>query len=275
MAAATLPQDALLPQAPGGLAPGAAAALLVHAGLIAALTLGIDWRSREPETVVAELWSAVPQIAAPAPPPPAVAAPLPPPPVARPEVRPDADIALDRERRQKAEQKKAEDDKKRADAETERKRKADEKKAEAERKKLEAAEAARVAEEKAEDERLAKQRQENLRRMMGLAGSAPAAGTSGTAAQSSGPSANYLARLRKQVRDAVSFTGTVPDSATTEVAVTTASGGTILTIKVIKKSGYPDWDEAVVRGLEKLGSLARDTDGRVPPSLTLVFRRND
>ncbi len=288
MAAAAFPQDNLLPQPTGGLAPGAAAALLVHAGLIAALTLSIDWRSRQPEVVAAELWAAVPQTAAPPPPPPPVAvqaapappAPTPPaPPVAKPPPQPDPDIALERERRLKAEKQKAEDDLKKAEAD--RKKKADEKKAEekkeAERKKQEAAEAARVAaEEKADDERREKQRQENLRRMMGQAGTTPTpSGSTGTAAQSAAPSANYLSRLRKLVRDQVVFNGTVPGNAAAEVAVTTAPGGTIISSRLIKSSGHKEWDEAVIRALEKLGSLPRDTDGRVPPSLTLVFRQTD
>ena len=42
-----LNNDALLPQRPGGHAPGAVMAVLVHLGLIAALTLGVDWRVRE------------------------------------------------------------------------------------------------------------------------------------------------------------------------------------------------------------------------------------
>lgn len=279
MAAATFAQDKLLPQPTGGLAPGAAAALLVHAGLLAALSVSIDWRSRQPEVVAAELWAAVPQTAAPAPPPPPVASePAPPaPPVAKPAPQPDPDIALERERRLKAEKQKADDELQKAEAE--RKKKAEEKKAElkkeAERKKQEAAEAARVAEEKAEDERLNKQRQENMRRMLAQAGTASSTGSTGTAAQSAAPSANYLSRLRKLVRDQVVFNGSVPGNAAAEVAVTTAPGGTIISSRLTKSSGHKEWDDAVIRALEKLASLPRDTDGRVPPSLTLVFRQTD
>jgi hypothetical protein len=38
--------DSLLPQRPGGMAPGAALSVAVHVGLIAALTLGVGWRTR-------------------------------------------------------------------------------------------------------------------------------------------------------------------------------------------------------------------------------------
>lgn len=287
MASATLTQDSLLPQPAGGLAPGAAAALLVHVGLIAALSISIDWRSRQPEVVAAELWATVPQTAAPAPPappppPPAVVAPTPPapttPPVAKPPTAPDPDIALERDRRLKAEKLKAEEELKKAEAERKRKadeKKADEKKAEAERKKQEAAEAARVAEEKAEDERINKQRQENMRRMMAQAGTATTTPSTGNAAQSAAPSADYLARLRKMLRDQINFNGTVPGNAPAEVTVFAAPGGSIISSKLSKSSGHKEWDAAVVRALDKLGSLPRDSDGRVPASFTFVFRQTD
>ncbi|MFY9511666.1 MAG: protein TolA, partial [Rubrivivax sp.] len=57
--------DALLPRPPGGMAPGAALALLVHGALVGALALGVNWRMNAPEAISAELWAAVPQIAAP------------------------------------------------------------------------------------------------------------------------------------------------------------------------------------------------------------------
>lgn len=287
MSSAALSPDGLLPRPAGGLAPGAALALVIHAGLVAALTLGVDWRSHPPEVFSAELWAALPQAAAPPPPPPPlpeVAAPAPPAPVPKPEVKAEvpreADIAVERERRLKDEQKKLEDERKKQEAAAELKRKAEDKKAEAERKKREAAEAARAAEEKAEDERLAKQRQENLRRMMGQATTTPSTspgttGSTGTAAQNAAPSATYLGRIRAAVLRELVFTGNVANNGSAEVAVTAAPGGTILSSRLIKSSGSKDYDAAVLRALDKLGSLPRDTDGRVPPSFTLVFRQNE
>ena len=83
--------DALLPRSDGRMGPGAALALLAHAGLIGALALGLNWRLPQPTVVASvELWSAVPQAAAPAPlpaaalPPPAPVVVLPPPVPARP-----------------------------------------------------------------------------------------------------------------------------------------------------------------------------------------------
>jgi len=260
MSSAALKHDMLLPRAPGGNAPGAALALLVHAGLITALTVGVDWRNREPEVMSAELWAAVPQMAAPPPDPVEAPAPPPPPPppVARIETPPPVDIAIEQERQRKAaaERKKAEQ------------------LAEAERKKREQAE--RVAQEKAEDERLSKQRQENLRRLIGQAGGTPGqTATSGTATQTAAPSASYAGKVKAEVRPHIVFTSTVAGNAAAEVEVRTAPGGSIISRRLIKSSGNKDWDEAVLRAIDKTPAMPRDTDGRVPPSLILTFRQND
>ena len=288
MASAALKNDALLPRPPGGLAPGAMLALLVHAGLITALTLGIDWRSREPEVVSAELWSALPQTAAPppapevAPPPPA---PAPPPaPVPRTEApRPDADIALEQKRKQEADRRKAEAE------EAERQKVADRKlagkkaaeKAAADKTAADKAaekkrEADKIAREKAETERIEKQREENLRRMMGQAGGT-AVGTAptGTAAQNSAPSASYAGKVKAAVRPNIVFTGTATGNAAAEVEVNSAPGGTVLSRRLVKSSGNKDWDEAVLRAIDKTPAMPRDTDGRVPASLLISFRPNE
>ncbi len=57
--------------------------VLVHAGLIAALFLGVQWKRSQPEVMEVELWSAQPRQATSLPPPP-------PPPVAKPEPKPEA-----------------------------------------------------------------------------------------------------------------------------------------------------------------------------------------
>jgi colicin import membrane protein len=286
MTTASFPNDNLLPQPPGGNGPGAALALIVHAGLITALTLGVDWRTHSPEVVSAELWASVPQSAAPPPPPPPLPetpapapAPPPTPPVARAEpAPPPPDITVERERqRAEAQRKKAE-----LEAEAERKRSADKKKLDEERKKAEELklaqrEAARLASEKAEDERLNRQREENLRRMLGQAGASPAtaatpATRAGTAAQNAAPSTSYGGLIRAKIRPLIVFTGYAEFNAAAEVEVTLAPGGSVISRRLIKSSGYKDWDEAVLRAIDKAGSMPRDTDGRVPSTLILSFK---
>ena len=324
-AAATLPHDNLLPRPPGGLGPGAALALLAHAGLLLALTQATDWRMQPPEVVSAELWAAVPQAAAPQPElasppvpqpvpepvpqpvpqpapqpaplpaPPPRAAPLPPAVVkAEPPPQADADIATER-----AEKRKAEREQRRAvEAEKERVRVTQaqaqaqlqaQRKADAER--LQAAETDRTAKAEkkrredtrellADEARLAEQRAENLRRMMGQAGPGNTAatgspGNQGAAAQDAAPSAAYSGRLVALIRANTVFTGTVPANAVAEVEVRAAASGIVLSRRLLKSSGHADWDEAVLRAIDRTGRLPRDTDGRVPPVIIIAFKAGD
>jgi len=285
----TLQHDKLLPQPVGGNAPGAAMALAAHAALLLALTVGVDWRTHSPDVVSAELWASVPQSAAPppveapaptpAPAPPPVPAPTPPsPPVGRAEPPPPApDITVERER----ERKKAEAERKLAEAEAlKKKAEADKLKLEEDRKKREQQqaqrEAAQKAAAKAEDDRLAQQREENLRRMMGQAGTTPGTtGSTGSAAQNASPSATYAGRVKAAVRPNIVFTGMAEFNAAAEVEVTAAPGGSIIARRLIKSSGYKDWDEAVLRAIDKTRALPRDTDGRVPATLIIAFRPNE
>ncbi|MDH3210264.1 MAG: protein TolA, partial [Burkholderiaceae bacterium] len=95
-----------MPRDSGGLGAGVALSLLVHVALILALAFGLNWRSRLPEAVEAELWAAVPQVAAarevvPAPAPAPAPKPDPKPVVVQPPPRQlhDAQIAIEQARR--------------------------------------------------------------------------------------------------------------------------------------------------------------------------------
>src|ERR1700750_2512456 len=65
MTAVTAERDLFAPQKLPGMRSGLALAVAAHVLLIAALAWSVHWKSSEPEGVVAELWSAVPQTAAP------------------------------------------------------------------------------------------------------------------------------------------------------------------------------------------------------------------
>src|SRR5262245_55772373 len=122
--------DNLMPQRPGGMRKGTAWALLVHVGLLIALAFGVSWRSQTPAGVSAELWSAVPQVAAPpavepkpvpTPTPPAPTPPTPTPKAEEPPPKPvqnEAQIAIEKE---KAERKQREQREQREQQERERK----------------------------------------------------------------------------------------------------------------------------------------------------------
>lgn len=285
MAAATM-HDLLLPRPPGGLVPGAALALLAHAVMLLALTSMVNWRTSPPEAVTAELWSAVPQMAAPpapepapAPPPPPTPAPTPapPPPKAEP-VQPDPQIAIaqakaERERIERAEREKLEKQQAREKA----KERAERERAEKERVRKEQESVAKAKADaeakkaKAEEERLAQQRQKNLERMMGQVG-ASGVSTAGTAAQSSGPSASYAGRLVAAIKPNIVFTEAISGNPAAEVEVRAGPSGSIIARRIVRSSGNKDWDEAVLRAIDRTANLPRDVDGRVPSTLTMVFR---
>ena len=48
--------------------------------------------------------------------------------------------------------------------------------------------------------------------------------------------------------------------------------GSIVGKKLVKSSGNPAWDEAVLRAIDRTNSLPRDENGKVPPTLLLEFR---
>jgi colicin import membrane protein len=137
-----------------------------------------------------------------------------------------------------------------------------------------ATERAERAERAAQEKRLAQQREENLRRIQQEAGetSNNAAPGTGTAAANAGPSANYSGRLVALIRSNIVFTGAVNAVATAEVEVRAGPSGSILSRRLLKSSGQTDWDEAVLRAIDRTGTLPRDTDGRVPPVLIITFR---
>lgn len=267
--------QSLAPPPPGRWLGPLALALAAHGLLVAALTWGVDWKQdAEPAVFEAELWSRLPVEAAPraevppAPPPAPAPAPAPekriePPP---PPPTDKADIAT---ARKKAQAEQAEKERQKA---IEAERVAAEKKKETDAKKK-AAEQKRQQE--AEDKRLAQLREDQIRRMMGQAGASGGQQSTGQAAQASGPSAGYGSRVAARIKPNVVFTDPISGNPRAEVEVRALPDGTITGRRIVKSSGNPDWDEAVLRAIDRTGSLPRDTDGRVPSPLIIGLRPQD
>jgi colicin import membrane protein len=276
----------LAPRAEPGALRAFGFALLVHLLLAAALTWGVNWKRNDPAlSFEAELWSALPQEAAPpleAPPPPPpepVVAPAPtpaPPPPAQ--ALPDADIALEREKKRKA------DEKKKAEALAEKTEKAEK------AKKLEEAKTKAAAQAKLEAKKLAtqkeqqtkkqaaaeaKQRKENLDRMNAQLGATGAADAKGSAQKASGPSASYESKVNAKIRPNIVFTETNVGNPVAEVEVRTTLDGTITSQRLVKSSGNKAWDDAVIKAIIRTESLPRDVDGRVPTPMIIEFRPKD
>jgi colicin import membrane protein len=297
----------LAPQPDPGALRSFGLALLVHALLIGALTWGINWKHSDPDlSFEAELWSSMPQEAAPklVEPPPAPPPPPPPPPepvvkAPPPPPAPDVDIALEREKKRKLELKKKEAELAKAKAEQERlkelqAKKEKEQKAKEDLAKRKAEEAKKLEAKKAEDKKQAakqdakeaekkkladaaaeKLRQENIRRAMGLAGATGGADAKGTAQKASGPSASYGGKVRARVKPHIVFTDDIAGNPTAEVEVRTGPDGTILSQRLIKTSGNKSWDDAVIRAIIRTETMPKDVDGRVPTPMILEFRPKD
>jgi colicin import membrane protein len=257
-------------------------AVLAHGALVAALTAGVAWkRESPPVTVEAELWSAVPQPAAPpAPsePPPVVPTPVTPPTTPeppkpapeppKPVAAPDPAIAIAREKalqKQKMEQEK------------QRQEKAEVEKLKKEKEKLVAQlQKAKEAQEKAEAKKIEEQRQQNLNRIAKLAGGGSTGGNGDTssassAAQASGPSATYIGRINARIKPNITYAETIVGNPTTEIEVRTSPDGTIIGSKIVKSSGTKSWDNAALKAIEKTGRLPFDENGRVPTPMVVVL----
>ena len=282
MSATALLRDPLLPRQPGGMAGGAALAIGVHAALVVALAAAVNWRTQVIDVVAsAELWAAMPQIAAPpvatspapqqpAPPPPAPVAAAPAPAAAPPQApRAKPDIALERDRDRDRAKDKERAAREERDAAVVKAKAADA----AKNKAADVADAAKAA-TAAEAAQVAAQRADNLRRMMGQAGGASASAptSTGGAARDAAPSTAYIGRLVATIRANIVFAGSPPGNPTAEVEVRAGPSGTILSRRLIKPSGVAEWDDAVLRAIDRTAALPRDSDGRVPGVLLVAFR---
>lgn len=282
-----------------GLLRGLVVAVLAHLLLLVALYYGVQWkREAENLSAEAELWSALPQQAAPReepqpvvqPPvvqPPPVEQTPPPPPVVRappePQVQRDAEIAIEREKARKQAEEEQErreelerqrDKQKRLEAvrkqeELRKQRLADAREA-AEAKRRED-EARRKLAEQAEARKLAQQREANLKRLMSQAGTGDPSAT-GNATRSSGPSDSWAGRIRARVKPNIVFSDDVTGNPVAEVEVRMSPDGTIISKRLVKSSGLRGWDEAVLRALDKTEVLPRDVDGRVHSPVVIEFR---
>jgi colicin import membrane protein len=279
-----------------GLVRAFALAIVAHALLLVVLTLGVQWkRDATPVTVEAELWSALPIQAAPPPPEPRT---VPTPPNIAPVVKepvtpiptpastaPDPSIAIAKQKAKLLREKQVEQERLReavkvrqALEEKELREKALRDKLARDKKLQQDQQKALTAKTDADAKKIAELRKQQIERMNRMADQAAGSGdanSTGKAKQSSGPSASYGGRIRARIKPNITYTETPSGNPTAEVEVRTSPDGTIINRKLVKSSGIRSWDEAVLNAIDKTEVLPRDIDGRVPPSLTLVFSPKD
>lgn len=302
-----------LPEPGGSWGLPTALALLVHALLVVALTWGVSWKQTPEPVLDAELWSALPQVAAPevveppteaptdpkpepeapepepepepkpAPPPP----PPPPPPAAKAPSPAKPDIVAqkkaqdERKAKEQAAKDKAAKDKAAKDLQAKKKLaedkakkdKLEKEKATKEKAAKEKAEKAAKAEAEADAKRREAQRKDQIDRMLGQAGGS--GNSAGNAAADSGPSASYAGRVAARIKPNVVLADPVVGNPRAEVEVRADADGKILSRRLVKSSGNAAWDQAVLRAIDRTGTLPRDTDGRVPSALIIGLRPQD
>ena len=295
--------------------PAIGLAVGVHALLLAFLWIGVSWQNNAPVAVEAEIWDVKTQTAAPPPPPPTTEpepepepqpqptpkAVEPPPVVEKPQPK-QPDIALEREKKRKeelkrkqieeerlererelAEQKRIEEKKakalaekkerelaeKTAQAEAEKKKKED-----AEKKKKEEADKKKKAAE--EQKKLDAARAEEMRRITGAAGNPS---STGTAEKSTAPRLDkgYIASIAAKIKSNMNYAGStdVPGNPMVTFQVEQLPTGEIISVKKVKSSGIPAFDEAVERAINKSSPLPKKKDGTVERSLPVDFKLKD
>lgn len=278
------------PQDASGWKPGLAMAFFVHLFLLGGLALGVNWKIQPPAAVEAEIWTDLPKVDEPAPPQPiapppeveAVKPPPPPPPqpekaVEQPDQPADMAMVLTKPKVPKPKTEAPKEVKKEPPRKEVKKEPKEvflpdppkkptkpvvDPKAEAK------AKAAAEAQAKADAAKLAAQRQANLDRLM--------RNLAKDQISSAGLSDSYIGRIVARVKANIVFPrdGVVGNPAAL-VSVECAADGRITGRKIIAGSGNDQWDQAVLRALDRTKVLPVDEHKRVPCPFEINFRPND
>jgi colicin import membrane protein len=146
-------------------------------------------------------------------------------------------------------------------------------KADADKKKVAAEKAAKAKAEAAEQAKLDKLRDAELKRITG------AAGSGGEAAKSSAPKidAGYIGKLTALIKSNTTFAGStdVPGNPKAVFKVELLPTGEILSVRLSKSSGVPQFDDAVERGINKSSPLPKKKDGTVERTIVVNFSMKD
>lgn len=266
------PRDRL--QAESGTGKAFVWAFGMHLLLVAFLTVGLNWKSRTPAGLEAEIWDNVPVINS-------VSQAV--------EQKMDADEKADIAMKKKKEIEKKPEPKKELAKETKKvdpkelkKQKAEEEKqAKLKEDKKKAQEKAKSEAERKEVLAQDKARADQLARLRSAAGKEGAAGgRGGVVGDGVGGGGNakagYADKVRKKILPLIIFNPSlVAGNPSTEVAVELAPDGTIISRKVLKSSGDAGWDRAVLKAIDDAETLPKDDDGKVPKQVRLNFKPKD
>ena len=138
-------------------------------------------------------------------------------------------------------------------------------------------EARRIEQEAKEAE---DQRQQQIKRLKSLGATTAGPVDPVNASKGGGkPSDSYLGRLRARVKPNITFSDSqlqsVRGNPAAEVEVICSPSGQITGMKLTQSSGNAAWDQAVLKAIEKTGTLPRDENGKIPSKIPFVFRPRD
>ena len=233
---------------------GVTMSIVAHTALIGALWWGLHWRSSTVEVASsAELWSAVPEAAAPAP----VETPPPPPPPPKPvvETPPPPPVETPKPPDIVTEQIKEKPPKPKPTPAPPPPKPAPPKPA--------------PPPPPLDAKALAKLHAEEVKRMLGQM-NAPTTAV-GQAARNSGPSANWAGRVAALIKQHLIYTDSIVGLRSPDIEIRLGVDGSILSQKITKSSGNPAFDDAVLRAVIGTQRLPRDTDGTLPTDVVLTF----
>jgi colicin import membrane protein len=235
--------------------PSFAAALAMHALLIAAMWFAVQWRTTSESPAVAELWAPLAPVEPPA------APPEPPAPPQPQEAKPDADIVEQQRVKPHAPEVPSPPPQERHVNEKPQPKKAEPKKAEP--KKEPSPEQIERQEREAEQ-----RRQTEIARLTGQV-----TGTEHSPAASQGVmSDSYKGLIIACVRPHIAYA--VPDGTSEQIYAAfkvelLPTGEQAAPPQLIKPSGLPGYDDAAERAIIRCDPFPRDKDGTVPRSFTL------
>jgi colicin import membrane protein len=244
--------SAVVYETPNEKAISGALTLVMHLLFFALLVFGVTWQKRQSDTMVAELWSSLPQPAPKAePPPPPKVEPAPPKPAPRVEAKPvpraepkpqpkaDIDLREKKEKERKVKEQAAAEKKKREEQE-----------------RIEAARQ-QEAKEAADAKRRAQEQAEALKKIAAQQAAARAAEID-----------KYKGLIRARIMRFIVEPPNLQGNPEAELDIIVLPGGEVLDVRTRRPSGQAAWDNAVERAIRRAQPLPLPTD----PALLKEFR---
>ena len=88
-------------------------------------------------------------------------------------------------------------------------------------------------------------------------------------------SSSYSKRIIGRIKPNISFSGNFDGNSESDIELTVTSSGAISKYKIINSSGNADWDNAVLKAIEKTEVLPKDIDGRIPSPIRIKIKNSN